>query len=62
MGYATESSKAIVEYAFSSLRFKHLVASFDKPNTASEKVCQRLGMIKKEEKEINEKQTVFYTL
>ena len=62
MGYATESSKAIVDYAFSNLHFKHLIASFDKPNTASEKVCQRLGMIKKEEKEINEKPTVFYTL
>jgi [ribosomal protein S5]-alanine N-acetyltransferase len=62
LGYATESSKAIIEHAFSTLQFHHLIASFDVPNAASEKVCQRLGMTKVEVKQVNEKPTAFYRI
>jgi ribosomal-protein-alanine N-acetyltransferase len=62
LGYATESSKAIIDYAFSTLNFRHLIASFDAPNAASEKVCQRLGMTKVEVKQINQKPTAFYRI
>jgi ribosomal-protein-alanine N-acetyltransferase len=59
-GFATEASRAIVDYAFSTLNFSHLVASFDAPNNASKKVCERLGMKKSNEKVINNKMTTFY--
>ena len=58
-GYATESSKAIIDYAFSKLNFAQLVTPFDPPNRASEKVCQRLGMTKTNVKELNGKLTTF---
>jgi [ribosomal protein S5]-alanine N-acetyltransferase len=40
LGYATESSAAIVNYAFDQLGYIYIVASFDTFNSTSEKVCQ----------------------
>lgn len=61
-GYATEASKAVVNYAFSILRFGYLVAAFDTPNEDSRKLCERLGLKETEEKEINGNKTTFYRL
>jgi ribosomal-protein-alanine N-acetyltransferase len=62
LGYATEASAAIVDYAFNELGYTFIVASFDSPNVASEKVCRRLKMKKMEDRVINNKSTSFYRI
>lgn len=44
MGYATEAARAVMHYAFDSLRFKRLIAIIDPGNTASIRVVEKLGM------------------
>lgn len=61
-GYATEASKAVVDYVFTSLEFSYLIAACDMPNTDSKKVCERLNMVEFEQKEINGNKTSFYRL
>lgn len=61
-GYAAEASKAVIDYAFTTLNFTYLIAACDAPNTQSQKVAERLNMVKFEEKEINGNKTVFYRL
>jgi ribosomal-protein-alanine N-acetyltransferase len=61
-GYATESSRAIIEYAFKKLDFKYLTAACDTPHNQSKKVCERLKMKMVEEREVNGKLTTFYRL
>jgi RimJ/RimL family protein N-acetyltransferase len=43
-GYATEAARAMVEYAFSHLRVKRMVATTTDENAASVGVMRRLGM------------------
>lgn len=43
-GYATEAARALVEYAFDSLRLKRIVATTDDENHASQGVMRKLGM------------------
>ncbi|MEX0314510.1 MAG: GNAT family N-acetyltransferase [Allomuricauda sp.] len=61
-GYATEASKVLIDYAFSTLGFAYIKAAMDKPNIDSVKVCERLQMHFIEEKEIEGKVTLFYQL
>lgn len=61
-GYATESAKLIVDYAFIELRFANLVATTDKANVDSQRVCDRLAFKFIEEKEIEGKPILFYRL
>lgn len=61
-GYATESAKLVEHYAFHELKFRHLIATMDKANTASQKVCGRLGFKLVEEREVEGKPIVFYKL
>lgn len=61
-GYAVEASKAVIDYAFNTLKFKYLIAACDTPNVSSKKVCERLDMKETEEKEINGKKTTFYRI
>lgn len=61
-GYATEASRKIIDYAFRELKFRYLIASLDKPNTASQKVCERLNFTFLYEKEINGNPLLFYKL
>ena len=61
-GYAQEAAAAVIGYAFNSLNFEDLVASMDAPNTASVRVCERLGMQKVEERRTGEAVTLFYRL
>ena len=62
LGYATEASTAVADYAFTKLGYTYIIASLDTPNAASEKVCQRLKMIKMEERLVNNKMTTFYKI
>ncbi len=61
-GYAVEASRKIMEYAFQNLGFTYIIASCDKPNIASMKVAEKLGMQKEKEEVIDGKVTVFYCL
>lgn len=61
-GYATESSRAIIEYAFHKLEFDYLIAACDSPHIHSKKVCERLNMKWVEEKEVKGRLTTFFRL
>lgn len=43
-GYATEATRALITYAFNTLKFHRLVAYIDQRNEASVKLAERLGM------------------
>jgi RimJ/RimL family protein N-acetyltransferase len=43
-GYATESIKAIMDYAFNTFNIHRIIASMDPRNIKSENLAQRLGM------------------
>lgn len=43
-GYATESAKAVIEYAFNTLKYTFLVAHAHRNNSASHAVIQKIGM------------------
>ena len=62
IGYATEASKAIMDYAFETLRFKYLIAAMDTPHMPSQKVAMRIGMSKFKETTEDGKPTVFYKI
>ena len=61
-GYATEASRAIINYAFEVAGFSYLIASCDSPHAASRKVAERLGMQFVEERTELGKPTAFYRL
>ena len=61
-GYATETGKAMLAYAFDELGFDYVLAAMDEPHKASQKVAQRLGMIYRETRLEEEKPTVFYRI
>ncbi|MDZ8080453.1 MAG: GNAT family N-acetyltransferase [Nostoc sp. DcaGUA01] len=65
-GYATEAATKILEYSFNELNYNYLVASCvgvarrrHRPNLESQKVAERIGMIKVDEKIINGNPIVF---
>ncbi|WP_240644084.1 GNAT family N-acetyltransferase [Antribacter gilvus] len=43
-GYATEAARALLDLAFGTYRFHRAFARIDEENTASVRVCERLGM------------------
>lgn len=43
-GLATEGAQAVLEYAFDALKLTRVWARTDRPNLASQRVIQRLGM------------------
>ena len=43
-GYATEATKAVLDYAFASLGLRRIVAGADAPNVKSFRVMERLRM------------------
>jgi [ribosomal protein S5]-alanine N-acetyltransferase len=61
-GYATEAATKIIEYCFDDLGYEYLVASCDRLNVESQKVAERLGMRKVEEKIVNGSLIVFFRL
>lgn len=44
-GYCTEAAKAITKYAFETEKIHRLIATCDPRNSASIKVCKKLGMV-----------------
>jgi [ribosomal protein S5]-alanine N-acetyltransferase len=61
-GYATEAATRILEYCFDELGYEYLLASCDQPNLESQKVAERLGMSRVEEKIVNGNPVVFFKL
>jgi [ribosomal protein S5]-alanine N-acetyltransferase len=61
-GYATEAASKILAYCFDELGYEYVVASCDHPNLDSQKVAQRLGMQKIEEKIIQQNPIVFFRI
>ncbi|MBD2681431.1 MULTISPECIES: GNAT family N-acetyltransferase [Nostoc] len=61
-GYATEAATKILEYSFDELNYQYLVASCDRPNLESQKLAERIGMIKVDEKIINGNPLVFFRI
>lgn len=59
-GYATEAASKVLEYCFDELVYEYVVASCDRANLDSQKVAQRLGMKKTEERMINQSPVVFF--
>ncbi|GAB3707340.1 GNAT family N-acetyltransferase [Spirosoma flavus] len=59
-GYATEASKAVIDYCFNKLSFPYIDASFDEPNIASLRVAERLEMTFLKKEWINESPVLFY--
>lgn len=44
-GYATEAAQALIEYAFTHMRLKRLIATTEYNNLASQSVMQKVGML-----------------
>ncbi len=61
-GYATEASKCVTGYAFTSLGFDYVIASMDKSNQNSSAVCKRMAMEFAGEREIDGKPILFYKM
>lgn len=59
-GYASEAATKIIEYCFNELGYQYLLASCDQPNLESQKVAQRIGMRKVDEKIVNGKSLLFF--
>ncbi|MBG1266200.1 GNAT family N-acetyltransferase [Nostoc sp. WHI] len=61
-GYATEAATKILEYSFDELNYQYLLASCDRPNLESQKVIERIGMTKVDEKIVNGNPLVFFRI
>lgn len=61
-GYATETATRILEYSFSELGYKYLLASCDRPNLKSQKLAIRLGMRQVDEKIENGNPILFFRI
>lgn len=59
-GLATEAARAVLAYAFTSLRMREVVAATDVPNSASVRVMERLGMQFERRGTLNGLDTLFY--
>ncbi|MGE0589979.1 MAG: GNAT family N-acetyltransferase, partial [Cyclobacteriaceae bacterium] len=61
-GLALDAAAAIVRYCFEELGFDYLEASCDIPNLPSQRVAERIGMRKVEERTVDDKSLAFYRI
>lgn len=61
-GLATESSRCVLQHAFKELRLRCVVATVDKPNVASIRVLEKLGLHLTGEKLIHGNPILYYTV
>ena len=59
-GFASESAKAVIDYAFHDLQFKRVVAVIDPANHRSIKVAERIGMTKEKTVSLKNKEYFLY--
>jgi RimJ/RimL family protein N-acetyltransferase len=57
-GYATEAASAWLDYGFTTLGLTEIIAVHDPPNTASERVMDRLGMTRRETLDLTDGDTL----
>ena len=61
-GFATESARAVMRYAFGELGFARIDAGTDAPNAASLRVLEKLGMRRTRRETVGGLDTVFFTI
>lgn len=61
-GLATEGARAVLEYAFDVLKLRRVWARTDRPNVASQRVIERLGMRPGDNPELEPTQLVAYVI
>ena len=61
-GYATEAAAAVARHALETLQFVEIRAAADKPNAASQRVLERIGMQETESTDDGDAGTIFYRL
>lgn len=61
-GFAIEAGKTILKYGFEIKKFPSIIGSTDKPNLASIKVMEKIGMKFQEEKLINGLPTLYFSM
>lgn len=61
-GYATEAARALIRYGFEVLGFDVVVACADVPNTASQRVLEKAGLIFRKQTIIDDGDVFYYTL
>lgn len=61
-GFASESAKSVIDYAFHNLQFKRVVTVIDPANHRSIKVAERTGMSKEHTIIMNNKEYLLYSI
>jgi ribosomal-protein-alanine N-acetyltransferase len=61
-GLATESAQGVLQHVFAVLKLPGVVATVDKPNVASVRVLEKLGMVLTDEKVIHGNPILYYAL
>lgn len=61
-GFASESGKAVINYAFHTLQIQRIVAVIEPENYRSVKVAERIGMSKENTVIINNKEYLLYSI
>jgi ribosomal-protein-alanine N-acetyltransferase len=61
-GFATEAASAVLDYCFTTLGIEQIATTVDVPNTASQRVLERLGMRCQGEKTVNGLPVIAYHL
>jgi RimJ/RimL family protein N-acetyltransferase len=61
-GFATESAGCVLQYGFAELGLRNIVATVDKPNVASIRVLEKLGLHLTGEKLIQRNPILYYTV
>lgn len=60
-GYATEATRAVLNYGLKTLNLAKVIADVDEPNTASIRVLQKLDMKKVNRAIVNERLLLYFT-
>jgi RimJ/RimL family protein N-acetyltransferase len=61
-GFATEAARAVLDHCFTTLGIEQIATTVDGPNTASQRVLERLGMRSQGEKTVNGLPVIAYRL
>jgi ribosomal-protein-alanine N-acetyltransferase len=61
-GYVSEAAAAVLTYAFETLRLPRVVADVDRPNLASVRVLEKVGMTRTREARVEGRPILYYAL
>jgi ribosomal-protein-alanine N-acetyltransferase len=60
-GFATEATRACLQYGFEQLKFNETIATTDLENVASQKVLEKIGFIKRGIEKVDGEDNLIYT-